>query len=105
MTLIVVGLPIRFDYLNLEPIKFIDLMKEKGKSVKKQIPSLGSQPYAALDSKEGHINCKFVNDIRVSLSKHFENVFIFSMNDEVDHTGYPKVAHYLTGLCCSPKAI
>ena len=30
-------------------------------------------------------------------------VFIFSMNDEVVHTGFTKMAHYLLGLCCSPK--
>ena len=30
-------------------------------------------------------------------------VFMFSMNDEVVHTGYHKMAHYLFGLCTGKK--
>jgi cyclopropane fatty-acyl-phospholipid synthase-like methyltransferase len=67
------------------------------------MPSLESQQYASEGSKEGHINCQSGNNFRKSLTRYFENVFIFSMNDEVVHTGYSKMAHYLLGLCCSPK--
>ena len=37
------------------------------------------------------------------LSKYFHNVFIFSMNDEVVHTGFYPMAHYLFALCCDKK--
>lgn len=34
---------------------------------------------------------------------HFHNVFMFSMNDEVVHTGYGKMSHYNIALCCGSK--
>jgi 2-polyprenyl-3-methyl-5-hydroxy-6-metoxy-1,4-benzoquinol methylase len=67
-------------------------------------PSLESQSYASPQSKEGHINCKSGPDLRTALSKYFANVFIFSMNDEVVHTGYQKMSHYLIALCCGCKS-
>ena len=35
--------------------------------------------------------------------KYFNNVFLFSMNDEVVHTGFNKMAHYLIALCTNKK--
>ncbi|MDF1756999.1 MAG: methyltransferase domain-containing protein [Legionellaceae bacterium] len=67
------------------------------------MPSLESQQYASPTSKEGHINCKSGSDLKVFLEKYFNNVFLFSMNDEVVHTGYSKMAHYLIGVCCMKK--
>jgi 2-polyprenyl-3-methyl-5-hydroxy-6-metoxy-1,4-benzoquinol methylase len=67
------------------------------------IPSLESQAYASLPSRQGHVNCKSGPDFRTVMLKHFRNVFLFSMNDEVVHTGFHKMAHYLLALCCSPK--
>jgi hypothetical protein len=37
------------------------------------------------------------------LSQFFHNVFIFSMNDEVVHTGFHPMAHYIIGLGCTRK--
>src|SRR5262249_47894355 len=37
------------------------------------------------------------------LEKYFAHVFIFSMNDEVVHTGFSPMAHYLFALCSVPK--
>lgn len=34
-------------------------------------------------SKAGHINCKTGKNFKESLKKHFNHVFLFSMNDEV----------------------
>jgi len=67
-------------------------------------PSLESQAIASQQSREGHVNCKSGSELKTTLERHFANVFIFSMNDEVVHTGYHKMAHYLMALCCSPKA-
>lgn len=65
-------------------------------------PSLQSQAYASPASKEGHINCKDAPALRQLSKKHFRNVFLFSMNDEVVHTGYYPMAHYLFSLCVGP---
>lgn len=61
-------------------------------------PSIQSQAYASPQSKEGHINCKDHKTLRDLVSRHFHNVFIFSMNDEVVHTGFYPMAHYLFAL-------
>ena len=67
------------------------------------MPSLESQVYASPMSKEGHVNCKTMPDLKATMQRHFHNVFMFSMNDEVVHTGYHKMAHYLFALCCGRK--
>ena len=67
------------------------------------MPSLESQSYASKQSREGHINCKTAIDLRSLMEEFFHNVFIFSMNDEVVHTGFYKMAHYLLALCCTKR--
>ncbi len=68
-------------------------------------PSLQSQAYASAASKAGHVNCKDGPGLKALLSACFHNVFVFSMNDEVVHTGYYPMAQYLFGLACSKKRI
>lgn len=65
-------------------------------------PSLASQQYASPQSKEGHVNCKTAEELKATLQCHFEQVFIFSMNDEVLHTGYANMGHYYIALCTTP---
>ena len=67
------------------------------------IPSLESQQYAKPENKIGHVNCKSGEDFRSVLKDFFHNVFTFSMNDEVVHTGYFPMAHYLISVCCSKR--
>ena len=67
-------------------------------------PTLESQAYASPPSKEGHVNCKTAKDLKLLMQKYFHNVFIFSMNDELIHTGYYPMAHYLFAICCSVKS-
>jgi SAM-dependent methyltransferase len=66
-------------------------------------PSLQSQAYASEGSKLGHVNCKDGKEYRRVMERHFDNVFLFSMNDEVVHTGFAPMAHYLFALCVGPK--
>jgi len=66
-------------------------------------PTLESQAYASPQSKLGHINCKSGEDFRLFFEKNFHQVFIFCMNDEVVHTGFYPMAHYLFAMCCDPK--
>ena len=68
-------------------------------------PSQASQAHASKPSREGHVNCKDGEEMRKLLAGHFHNVFVFSMNDEVVHTGYFPMAQYIFGLACGPKVV
>ena len=61
-------------------------------------PSIHSQTFASPASREGHVNCKDGPGLRSLLDHFFHNVFVFSMNDEVVHTGFTPMAHYLIGI-------
>lgn len=52
------------------------------------IPSLESQVYASRMSKLEHINCKNGDELKKFCQKYFHHCFVFSMNDEVVHTGF-----------------
>ena len=67
------------------------------------VPSLESQKHASILSKMGHVNCKTAVDLKKILRKFFFHVNIFSMNDEVVHTGFYKMAHYLFAVCFYKK--
>lgn len=67
------------------------------------MPSLESQTYASPPSKAGHVNCKSAADFQQLMKKYFSQVFIFSMNDEVLHTGFYAMSHYVFTLCCGRK--
>jgi 2-polyprenyl-3-methyl-5-hydroxy-6-metoxy-1,4-benzoquinol methylase len=66
-------------------------------------PTLESQSYASPQSKIGHVNCKSGKDFKSFFQQYFHQVFLFSMNDEVIHTGFYPMAHYLFALCCEAK--
>lgn len=63
------------------------------------IPSLESQEHANEASKVGHVNCLSGDTFKGLLQAHFSNVFVLSMNDEVIHTGFYPMAHYLMAIC------
>ena len=67
------------------------------------MPTLESQAYASKWSKEGHINCKKKNELKKFLSLYFNNIYMFSMNDEIVHTGYDAMSHYIFALACNKK--
>jgi hypothetical protein len=67
------------------------------------IPSLESQLHASPTSKAGHVNCKSLPELRDTMRTLFHNVFMFSMNDEVVHTGYHPMAHYLFAVCAGKR--
>ena len=66
-------------------------------------PSLESQTYASQESKEGHVNCKSGKKLKKLLSEYFEHTFLFGMNDEVLHTGFSPMCHYLFVLATGCK--
>lgn len=67
-------------------------------------PSLQSQVYASKYSKAGHVNCKDHKELKSLMLEFFHNVFIFSMNDEVVHTGFYPMAHYLFALSVGKRS-
>lgn len=67
-------------------------------------PTLESQNYASPQSKAGHVNCKSGMDFKRFFQQYFHQVFVFSMNDEVVHTGFFPMAHYTLAICCDAKA-
>jgi cyclopropane fatty-acyl-phospholipid synthase-like methyltransferase len=66
-------------------------------------PNITADAYASEHSRTGHVNLKSHASLRALCSEFFANVFLFSMNDEVLHTGYFPMAHYLWALCAGPK--
>lgn len=66
-------------------------------------PSLASQKFASKLSKEGHVNCKDGVELKKLMREFFHNVFMFSMNDEVVHTGHDAMAHYLFAVCAGRR--
>lgn len=66
-------------------------------------PSAESQEHASPLSKAGHINCKTGRELKLLLESYFSRVFLFSMNDEVVHTGFYPMAHYLFAVCTASK--
>jgi 2-polyprenyl-3-methyl-5-hydroxy-6-metoxy-1,4-benzoquinol methylase len=69
------------------------------------MPSLESQGHASPQSKAGHVNCKSGDALKRTLECHFHTVFVFSMNDEVVHTGFYPMAHYLLGVACHRRSV
>lgn len=62
-------------------------------------PNIASDAFASPPSRAGHINLFTPERFTATLEEHFFRVFPFSMNDEMVHTGYAKMAHYLLALC------
>jgi 2-polyprenyl-3-methyl-5-hydroxy-6-metoxy-1,4-benzoquinol methylase len=66
-------------------------------------PNITSDQYANPVSRRGHVNLFSAERLHELGSKHFHNVFSFSANDEVVHTGFSPLAHYLIALCVGPR--
>jgi len=66
-------------------------------------PTASSQPWASEPSKQGHVNCKTEVELRATLGAHFHSVLLFSMNDEIVHTGFYPLAHYFMAVCTGKR--
>jgi 2-polyprenyl-3-methyl-5-hydroxy-6-metoxy-1,4-benzoquinol methylase len=67
-------------------------------------PNETADRYASENSRKGHVNLKDHKSLRALLERHFHRVFLFSMNDELVHTGFYPMAHYLWGVCVGPRS-
>ena len=58
-------------------------------------PNETASAYASPQSQAGHINLYTADRLVAATSRYFENVFVFGMNDEVVHTGFYPMCHYI----------
>jgi hypothetical protein len=84
-------------------LKNITLSLKKRGTVIIGTPSLESQKYASKPAKIGHINCKSFYELKKLTRNFFYTTFMFSMNDEVIHTGFHGMSHYLFAVCTNKK--
>ena len=61
-------------------------------------PNKTASQYASPASEALHINLKTMEELRTLMHRYFNNVFMFGMNDEVLHTGYAPMCHYIFSL-------
>ncbi len=61
-------------------------------------PNVTASSYASPRSEAQHINLKSMQGLRELTSRYCKNVFMFGMNDEVLHTGYAPMCHYIWSL-------
>lgn len=61
-------------------------------------PNVTATQYASPRSQVQHINLKSMKTLRELMDRYFTNVFMFGMNDEVLHTGYAPMCHYIWSI-------
>jgi len=66
-------------------------------------PNKTSNKYASKYSKLAHINMKNYKSLSKLGEKFFNNYLLFGMNDEVVHTGYYNMSHFLWLVGIGPK--
>ena len=67
-------------------------------------PNIAASEHATPRSQVQHVNLKSMDSLRELTERYFENVFMFGMNDEVLHTGYGPMCHYLWSLGVGVRA-
>lgn len=66
-------------------------------------PNVTASAYASAVSRTNHVNLYDARRLVSVLEQHFRKVLFFGMNDEVVHTGFPPMAHYLMAIGCVKK--
>jgi 2-polyprenyl-3-methyl-5-hydroxy-6-metoxy-1,4-benzoquinol methylase len=67
-------------------------------------PSIHSYPYQSEYSQAAHIKCYDQGELVALMENYFGRTIAFSMNDEIVHTGHPKLAWYYIVLGLLPSA-
>lgn len=66
-------------------------------------PSIHSYPYQGKYSQAAHIKCYDRDELDELMSRFFGRTIHFSMNDEIVHTGHPKLAWYYFAIGLLPR--
>ena len=61
-------------------------------------PNITAAQYASPRSAVGHVNLFDAERLASLIGRYFEQVLTFGMNDEVVHTGFYPMCHYLFAL-------
>jgi len=61
-------------------------------------PNINASQYASSMSRALHINMKSADTLKKMTDEYCINVFTFSMSDEVIHTGFSPMAHYIWSI-------
>jgi cyclopropane fatty-acyl-phospholipid synthase-like methyltransferase len=67
-------------------------------------PNITAAPYASEASNLGHVNLFSQQRLQATLQRYFFNVFPFGMNDEMMHTGFASMAHYIVCVACNRRS-
>ncbi len=68
-------------------------------------PSLETQQYSKENVSGAHVNVYTGEDFYKMLKHYFNNVYLFTQNDEIIHTGHLRMANYLIAVCAHKKGI
>lgn len=66
-------------------------------------PNIASHQYASNITKAGHVNLYSGDRLEKEMRRYFSHVFMFGANDEVVHTGFLPMAHYLIAIGCKKR--
>jgi 2-polyprenyl-3-methyl-5-hydroxy-6-metoxy-1,4-benzoquinol methylase len=92
---------------HIAPSRFLDnvikLLRPQDGVLIIGVPNKASEAYASEASRRLHINMHTHDSLKTLMETRFKNVFMFGMNDEVVHTGYSEMCHYLWAVCAGPK--
>jgi 2-polyprenyl-3-methyl-5-hydroxy-6-metoxy-1,4-benzoquinol methylase len=58
-------------------------------------PNATASAYASPQSQAGHVNLYTAERLAEAVGRSFQNTFVFGMNDEVVHTGFYPMSHYI----------
>jgi len=63
-------------------------------------PNITSHQYALEATKAGHVDMYSGDRLEKEMMQYFSHIFMFGANDEVIHTGFLPMAHYLIVVAC-----
>lgn len=61
-------------------------------------PNITSNQYASPLNQASHVNLYSAERLQEAVGRYFKKVIVFSANDEVVHTGFSPMAHYLLAV-------
>ena len=66
-------------------------------------PNITSDRYASPVTKAGHVNLYSGERLENQMKRYFTQVLMFGANDEVVHTGFQPMVHYLIAVGCRKR--
>ncbi len=66
-------------------------------------PSQETQQFSKENIAGAHVNIKTGEELYKMLKTYFYNVYLFTQNDEIIHTGHLRMANYLIAVCSHKK--